>query len=327
MSFQHILGHETQISFLREVMAKGKSAHAYIFSGPDGIGKKTVAIGFAMSYLCPNPASPGEGCGICHTCQRIQRGSHPDLLMVNPTGNTIKIQDIRETIVASSLRPLEGKGRVIIIDEADRLTEPAANALLKTLEEPHRRNVFVLITARPYRLPLTVVSRCQHLSFYPLSTVHLVRYLSEKAGCDPAQAEVIAHAAGGSVSRAIGLCKEEYLSFRAKLLDVMEKATEQKALFPLTLLRLFAQNDLDLEEKLDFLITFFRDILWIKETGTHQGVLNVDFLKIIKPWAERLSGPALVDNIRIVSQAKSALEENANKALTLDATLFRLSFP
>lgn len=327
MAYHHIHGHEPQIAFLKQVVLTGKTAQAYLFSGPEGVGKKTVALSFAASLLCPSPGRRGEGCGLCSTCERIKKGIHPDAIIISPAGANIKVQDIREMIAATAIHPLEGSRRVVIIDEADRMSEPAANTMLKTLEEPREGNFFILVTARPHQLPITIISRTQILHFSPLPQDEITEFMIKNTRTPKEKAKIIASCASGSISQALHLTRADYLSFREKMAGNLKKALLSGAMAPLLLSRFLSQEKVDLEEKLSLLATLFRDALWLKETGSAEGIVNVDLLEIIEILADKLAPRQMARNIRTLTQALLDLEQNANKSLTLDASLFSLSYP
>jgi len=324
--YRQIYGHEVPIGLLKNAVSTGKSAHAFIFSGPDGIGKRTVALAFAASLLCPEGSSSGEGCGECSSCQRIAHGNHPDLLLIAPKGAMIRIQDIRDLIHVTTIHPLEDRGRVILIDQADRMNDQAANALLKTLEEPRPKNALILITARAYQLPITIQSRCQRVVFSPLSKNDLTRYLVEQRGLTSATASALADWAEGSVSRALHLSRREYLSLREQVVSHLKEGIVGHRL-PLALSTLLSADKEMVEDQLDMICSLFRDALWLKETGKTEGLMNGDYVDVVGLLAHQLDASALLDNIRLLMGATLSLEQNVNRSLTLDATLFRLRAP
>jgi len=327
MTYAHIHGHEAPIAFLKEVVSSQRTAHAYLFFGPEGIGKKKVALSFAASLLCPTPARAGEGCGACSSCKRVLKGTHPDIITISAIGTSIRIQEIRDAITAIKVRPLEGSNRVVIIDEAERMSEPAANAVLKTLEEPPRGNFFLLITARPYKLPTTIVSRCQPLMFSPLSKAQIMGFLKESLKLPEEKAEIIAACAGGSVSEALKLSHPDYLSFREKMQSIWKTVLAAGPMAPVVLSRALGQDKIELEEKLHFLATLFRDALWFQETRAKEGIVNLDFFETVKTIGERLAPGQIIKNIQALTQARLNLEQNVNKSLTLEASLVSLTFP
>ena len=200
MSGRGVYGHERQKEQLGAAIASGRLAHAYLFHGRDGIGKKEVAKAFATAVLC-GKGRP-EACNACRSCKKVKSGNHPDLITVKPDGAFIKMQAVRELIGIMAFRPMEGGRRLFLIDDADRLHPAAANALLKTLEEPAAANIIILITAKPYLLPRTIISRCQQLRFRPLRRETVARFLEEQAGLEATVARALAASAEGSIARA-----------------------------------------------------------------------------------------------------------------------------
>ncbi|MFQ5520086.1 MAG: DNA polymerase III subunit delta', partial [Candidatus Methylomirabilia bacterium] len=170
-----IRGHSAVSGLLRSAIDSDRVAHAYAFVGPPGIGKKLTAKAFAQALLCSSHqstssggrSSPG-GCGLCPACRRVEAGAHPDCHLIVPDGQQIKIEQVRELARLASLRPYEGRLKVFIVDDAERMSLVTANALLKTLEEPPDRTVIILVLSRARALPATVLSRCQVVRFTPL---------------------------------------------------------------------------------------------------------------------------------------------------------------
>src|SRR5262249_58842592 len=153
--------------------------------------------------------APGSGCGECEPCNKIERGLHPDYLVVLPDGAFIKIAQVRQVTARAAYRPHEGRVRVVVLDPADAMNLEAANALLKTLEEPPADTHFVLCSAAPERLPVTVRSRCQRVRFVPLAAAQVAAYLARERGLAAAQAQVVAALAAGSLARALAPCEGE----------------------------------------------------------------------------------------------------------------------
>src|SRR3990172_9866597 len=178
MPFQQIAGHRRLLQLMAAAAVRGSLPPSLIFAGPDGVGKRMAAVALAQLVNCASPVTGADGapdaCGACASCRRIARQVHADVLIIEPQeSGSIKIEQIREAIDRAAYRPFEGRRRVVIIDEADAIVEPAQNALLKTLEEPPPASAFVLVTARPDLLLATVRSRCQRLRFGRLSPPHV----------------------------------------------------------------------------------------------------------------------------------------------------------
>ncbi|HPC01289.1 MAG TPA: DNA polymerase III subunit delta' [Syntrophales bacterium] len=324
MSYRGIRGHDGPIALLKRAVAKGRVAHAYLFCGMDGIGKKKVATAFARALLCRD-ARDGEGCGVCGTCLKIERACHPDVLTLAPEGAFIKIGEIRGLMEMMALHPLEGPRRVVIVDEADRMNPPAANALLKTLEEPTAANTLILVTSRPLQLPPTILSRCQRLTFSPLAAAEVALHLREEAGLDGETAAFLAAAAGGSIRHALLLHKEGYLKRCEEIVLCAADETRPRPLRVLSLISLLGRERDNLAEALGILKVFFRDALVLAALGPEAPVVLRERRREAEGTAVRLGTKALLRNCRLLDEALRLIEQNANKTLTLETTVFKLA--
>lgn len=205
MAWDDILGQSLAKQVLQTHLADGRVAGAYLLVGPDGVGKRRLAMEMARALNCVG--SGARPCDACLVCSQIGRGVHPDVHLLLPGGpaDQIKIDDVRHLLGRIALRPFSAATQVAVIDGAERLTEEAANGLLKALEEPSARTRFLLTTVRFTRCLPTIVSRCQVIRCAPLSSDAVKRILVEQQGCEVAIAEAVARLAGGSASRAIEL--------------------------------------------------------------------------------------------------------------------------
>ena len=201
MTFHSIVGHARVLERLRRSLAVERVAHAYLFVGPTGVGKATVARAFAAALTCPE--EPGEGCGACSSCRRLAAGGHPDVHVVEPDGQVVTIDQVRALQGALAYRPAEAQRAVAIVPQAERLMLEAANALLKTLEEPPGETVVVLVAPTASLLPSTVVSRCEQVSFTPLPPEELASFLVERRGLTAEAARLTAALAAGRVGQAL----------------------------------------------------------------------------------------------------------------------------
>jgi DNA polymerase-3 subunit delta' len=207
MPLASIIGHASIVDLLRRAVSRGRVPQSLLFAGPEGVGKRAVAVALAQAVNCPTRKAAGgdDACGKCPTCRRIERGLHTDVTVVDKGGEpSIKITVLRDRVLdVIGYRPFEAERRVYIIDPADEMTEQAQDALLKTLEEPPRAAILILISAYPDTLPATVQSRCRRLRFGPLSEADVERVLVERERVDRTDARVLAAASGGSVGRAL----------------------------------------------------------------------------------------------------------------------------
>jgi DNA polymerase-3 subunit delta' len=325
MSFKDIYGHEKQLSVLQTAMARDRIPHAYLFYGMEGVGKRTVAEVFAKALNCKNGRDILDACDVCPSCLKIDHRNHPDVITIHAEGQFIKVKEIRAIQEQMKFRPFEGGKRIIIIGDAERMNIVSANALLKTLEEPSASNILILITSRLYLLPMTILSRCQHLRFNPLQKETVASYLQEKLSLDYQSSYLISLSSGGSIGKAAELNDDSHLAMKAPVLDIMSQTRMKDPLRLLFLAGDFGQERKEIMDRLGILITGYRDALVYKETGEIDRIINRDYIDIIKSVAESLSGWNIMNSIKAVDQALHAMNQNANKQLTLEAMVFKLT--
>nr|HPN66588.1 DNA polymerase III subunit delta' [Candidatus Omnitrophota bacterium] len=188
MPFNSVIGQELAVDLLKRSISDGRLAHAYLFIGPEGTGKSLLARIFAQALNCENKGA--DPCGECVSCRKIEGGIHPDVVAVVPEGKSVQIgiEPVRRMEASMSLKPYEGRTKVFIVDGADRMTEEAANSLLKTLEEPPKDTVMVLLASNMFKLQPTIVSRCQKVLFHPLGERSIMKELIERYGLDEKRA-------------------------------------------------------------------------------------------------------------------------------------------
>ena len=233
MPFRDIVGHRRLVSLVARSIHHGTLPPSLILAGPEGVGKRLLAISTAQALNCQNPRTDADpesvglqidACGTCSPCSKIARGVHPDVLVIEPgdTGS-IKIDQVRDVIDRAGYRPFEGRRRVVIIDQADGLVAQAQNALLKTLEEPPSASAFFLVTSRPDALLPTVVSRCPRLRFRPLDANDVASVLI-KQGRSEVEARATAASADGSIGHALATSGQDLVDARGVAVRVLSQA-------------------------------------------------------------------------------------------------------
>jgi DNA polymerase III subunit delta' len=222
MPWKSIRGHDRAVDMLRHALSQGRLPHAFLFVGPEGIGKRSFAETFAQALLCERaPEADLNPCGACPGCLQVAGGAHPDVYRVARAEDKqdLAIKQIRELCLDLGLKPAAGRRKIAIIDDADDMNEEAANAFLKTLEEPPPGSVLILIATSAETQLDTVVSRCRVLRFDPLPEADLAQVLLDQSVTDdPAEAKRLAHLADGSIARARGLADATLDSFRRSLI-------------------------------------------------------------------------------------------------------------
>ena len=222
--FGNIVGQQIAVSQLTRALEQG-APHAYLFSGPAGVGKTEAALAFAAGLACSD-----KGCNLCHTCRRVLEGLHPDVEVVAPEGTFIRKEEITEINLHAVYRPYEARAKVYIFLEADSFNAEAANAFLKTLEEPPGHVHFILVTDRPEKVLPTIASRCQPVTFAPVPTPALAADLVRRYGLAEGEAALIARVAGGNLSYARELVTADSARRERQLLLDMARDLPQAGL-------------------------------------------------------------------------------------------------
>jgi len=324
MSFLDIYGHEKQIVFFKQALAQNRVGHSYLFSGIDAAGKKALALEFAKVVNCEKVDEINDSCGKCPACLKISRNNHPDIFLVEAEGQFIRIAAIREIQKQMTFKPMEGRKRVFVIDNADKMNDQAANALLKTLEEPSPANILILVTAKPYTLPSTIISRCHHIRFNPLSIDTVTKFLIERGNMEKQNALLLAGLSGGSIGQALELNKDDVIAYRAEILSLLTNTKKSDPLSLLAFASFFGQDKREIKQGFNILQTCFRDALVYKETNNEQMLINQDNSSFIASLASRLSGEQMLQNIALLEKARETMEQNVNKSLTLETMAFKL---
>jgi DNA polymerase-3 subunit delta' len=224
VSWQRVRGHENLIESFAEVVQRDRLAHAYLFVGPPGVGKKLFAEELAKALLCERPADPLQACDQCSSCRLVEAGTHPDFLRASMPADKheFPIDTMRELLAQIALKPARGSHKIATIDDADDLNDESANCFLKTLEEPPPNSVLILLATDLGRQLPTIVSRCQVVRFHPLSAATIAKLLVEQ-GVDASKPERLARLSGGSLGLARELADDELWSFRREMLAELAK--------------------------------------------------------------------------------------------------------
>ena len=321
MTFTQIIGHDRQKNILQRALTGGRLAHAYLFAGPEGVGKRLMALAVARVLFC----SAGTGCGECAACRKLAHRNHPDLHILEPDGNSIKIEQIRAIQRDLSLRPLEGSRKVCLIEAAELLTTAAANALLKTLEEPRGDTLLILLSSQPQRLLETIRSRCQLLQF-PRQPLELIRAsLQTQLGISDGEAHILAALADGSFKKAFGKDRQLYLEQRHTLLKTLTALSAGSILPILEFAEQLAGDKATLPDILEIFQAFYRDVLLTLHGRDTQELVNLDLGEKVRRVAGREDVGTVLGKLEALGNARRQLERNLNPQLVMEVLLLRLA--
>jgi DNA polymerase-3 subunit delta' len=321
MTFASIIGHDRQKNILRRALQNKRVAHAYLFEGPDGIGKRLVALALARALLCET----GQGCGDCAPCRKVDHNNHPDIHLLDADDATIKIDQVRTLQQQLALRPLEGQYRICLIDGAEHLNPAAANALLKTLEEPQPNTVIILLTAQPEALLVTIRSRCQRLPFQRLPKSRLTEILAERLELKETEAAVLAALSDGSFKKALGQNRELYLEQRRDLLRSL-LALSSGSIIPLfKLADELAAEKAQLLEILEIFQAFYRDLLLLKHGRPETELVNLDLKETLFRQLSKETTQTLLTKLQALDTGRYHLQRNVNRQLAMEIMLMRMN--
>lgn len=341
MGWHWLRGHQEVVERFRRAAARGRLGGSYLFVGPEGVGKRSLALELARALLCQRPPQRLEACERCPACQQVAAGTHPDLLAVaKPPDKTflpleLLIGDaehrMREGLCYHlALKPLAGNYRVAIIDDADYLNKEGANCLLKTLEEPPPQAVLILIGTSPQRQLPTIRSRCQIVRFAPLPLKTVAELLLLTKACDdPALAYRAAEYSGGSLVQARWWCDRSCLEFRRKMLEHLARLTDGPAAVPqvLEFIEGASKEAAVRRQRLKLVLglgeELFRAVLRQQETG--DAPRDADLAEMAAVAARRTPRGAALACLEIGWQALNAVDANANPVLVVEWWLDELA--
>ena len=312
-----IIGYQQIVEQLQRTVASDRIAGAYLFVGPMGVGKETIARYFAQLIFCQQDTEPPTVCGTCLACRKVGSGNHPDLQFIRPEGSLLKIGQIRALQKQIIYEPFEASRKVYILTDIERMNAEAENCLLKTLEEPPASSVLILLTSNVEALLPTTRSRCQILQFHPIPTQELAEILIDRFSVAPEQATTLAIAAGGAIGKA--LTQLEKGSVLTEEVPDILKETDLLAAFRL------AENLKDNPETLGDLVTWYRDLLFLQQGAPSDLITHIHSLEELQVIVPRYSHLRIQQAIQTIFDTKSLIENtNTNATLALEVMCLKL---
>jgi DNA polymerase III subunit delta' len=337
MTLASVVGQPRAIDALQAALRSGTLHHAYLFAGPEGVGKELAAVGLAQALTCPE--QPEVGCGKCASCLRVVKGTHPDVTWVMPdeervarglagrsdfTGTPsrdIRVEQIRNLQERLALHGLESRRKVALITSAHRMNESAQNAFLKTLEEPPADTTLILIAAAMDKLLPTIRSRCSKVHFAPLPVDLVAQRVQQERKLDPQTAALAAVMAGGSLGRALSL-DVEGLAQRKEIITRFEALRPDDAIPVLRFAEEYGAAREDAEQALALLSLWNRDVALLKAGA--DSLANLDLKELAGQTAARVSEPELHRRGWLLDRAQAGLARNGSPRLQLERMLLEL---
>jgi len=322
MSFKDALGHSRPIEFLKRAIKKDTLAHSYLFWGNEGIGKKWVALQLAKTLNClQGKPEQGDACDQCLSCKKIDNGLHPDVMVLEPENQTLKVDQVRQMQKDLVYRPYEGRRRVCILAASDRMAPNMSNVLLKTLEEPPLHTVIILLANNTRLLLPTILSRCRPIHFNPLPIPLVSQWLMKQRGLDEREAHLLASLSEGSPGKAIEIQEEirhiprgellkEWVGLKTLSFEKMESWIESLPLHRENLLLI-----------IEVAKTLLRDLIIVKTLKGGSKLIHSDLLQEMEMIAQAWSLSSLLNRLEALHQTMLAIRSNANMPLALEAMM------
>lgn len=342
--FKRLVGNDQVKYGLRHLLANSRVPNSILFAGDDGVGKRQFAIELAKSLVCASP-SDLEACDVCPACRRAETSAmprpddrdaykrvifsdHPDVGFVLPFNRNILVDAIRHLESEANFRPYESKARFFIIDGADKMNDSAANALLKTLEEPPTTTHIFLITSRPDSLLPTIRSRCQTVRFAPVEGAEVERYLIEQRAFSHDEARLGARLSRGSIGRAVSINFEKFKTRREKMLAVLTNVLatgDRAALLKIAEELNDAKNKDSFEDSVDLLQSLIHDVWALKVTGDDHRVVNTDLIERLAALAANSGSKDLPKWLADIDVMRENFAVNINRKVAADALFVSMS--
>jgi len=319
--FKDIKGQAQAIKILQKEIATSSISGAYLFTGPAGVGKTLTALTFAKVLNCKKEEM--DSCDECSSCRKIEHHIHPDIRIIAPENDSIKIEQIRNLKRESSYKLYEGRKKVWIIEEAAKFSLAAANSILKILEEPPPQVVLILICQTKEELLPTILSRCEVIRFFPLPLPEIEKIITQQLPQDSDRIHILAKLARGRVEEALHLTKEENtLKIREELLNALRKNMNLEEIFKLTA-RWANYKEKELQRILDMILFWFRDILVLRQGG-EKWLINYDKMQELATEKDKYSAKEIKKIMETIEKARYYLKSNVSQKLVLESLWLNL---
>ena len=323
--FTDIVGQEQLKEHLQNAIAMNKVSHAYIINGERNAGKEFIAKVFAMALQCETKEA--EPCGECHSCKQALSNNQPDIIYIShEKPNTIGVEDIRAQINNDIvIKPYSSPRKIYIVNEGEKMTPQAQNALLKTLEEPPEYAVIVILTTNVEALLPTVLSRCVVLNMKPVSDALVKKYLMEQLGVPDYKANICVAFARGNIGKAKLLASsEEFEKVKDEAISLVKNINDMEIHEIVKAIKKISEYKFDVNDYLDILMAWYRDVLFFKATKDVNSLVFKEEIQQIMRVSDRSTYEGIETIVNALQSAKKRLEANVNFDLTMELLLLAI---
>lgn len=317
-----IIGQSTLTNGFKSVMDSGRIVNSYIFTGPSGIGKKTISNFFAKLLLCDGEDKP---CNRCKSCRQLDSGNHPDLIRVRSQVKTIGVDLIREVRADIGIKPFQSEWKIYIIEKGDTMTQQAQNAFLKTLEEPPQHAILIILADSLANLLPTIISRCQIVRIPRLSTKEISKIVKINTQLSHDEALLLAKLSEGLPGKALELASShEYQQMRDETLGILEGLATGSLIEAMGNIDYFLDNRDKAIQILEIMQLWLRDVLVLKQGGNQEIIINLDKITRLEDLANTFTTQAIQCNIEEIENSKEMLMSHANFQMTFENLLIKI---
>ena len=321
MSFNDIVGQPQMKDYFLKTIEKGSPSHAYIICGERSSGKEFIAKLFAMALQCEKNLPSGDPCNECHSCKQAITGNQPDIIRVtHEKPNTISVEDIREQINADIvIKPYSSPYKIYIMNEGEKMSPSAQNALLKTLEEPPKYAIIMILTCNLDAMLPTILSRCVTLTMKPAPDEEIRNYLMKELQVPDYKADVCVAFARGNVGKAKALAtSEEFDNIKADAVGLLKSIGTMDVSEIVAAIKKISEYKFNIDDYLDIIAVWYRDVLMFKATGDANHLIFKGELQYIRKVADESTYEGLENIVESIEKAKARLKANVNFDLTME---------
>lgn len=325
-NFKDIIGQESIKKHLQTAIKTGNMSHAYIINGEYGSGRQTIASALAKTIQCQSKTDDTDACGVCTSCKQAESHNHPDIKYITHDKTSISVNDIREQLNNDiSIKPYSSEYKIYIIPDANKMTEQAQNALLKTIEEPPVYAIIILLTENCDSLLPTIRSRCVTLTMNPVEKDKICTYLENKFQLEPEQAQIAANYCQGNIGKAIRFASSsDFIEMKNQVLKLLKNLDSMDIASIIDTIKEFSTHKNDINDYLDLMLLWYRDVLMFKVTKDANLLLYSDEYSAISEQATKRDYENIENIIAAIDKAKVRLKANVNFDVTIELMILAM---